>query len=93
MAACKLEAQMLDDSCTWQWPCPLSAGQSQKSAKVYIFYHYTLLTKLCIKSDYTEKCILSLLLNTSLCTKSAGPTWTFVHAFHALNSYTAEFAT
>jgi len=39
MGACELEAQMLDDSCALQWPCPLSAGQSEKSAKVYIFYH------------------------------------------------------
>jgi len=37
--------------------------------------------------------ILCLLFDTSLCTELAGPTWTFVHAFQALNSYTAEFAT
>jgi len=41
MGACKLEAQMLDDSCAWQWPCPLSAGHCQRKVQRFTSFIIT----------------------------------------------------
>jgi len=41
MGVCKLEPQMLDDSCAWQWPSPLSAGHNHRKVQRFTSFIIT----------------------------------------------------